>query len=466
MPFSTRTGIASTLRNRSTLRWTTFGLALNTWAFPVHGQGQEMGRAALHVIWSTPITVETVLLPQTGQPGITPREEGISLGQSVDRNGQITLLARSSDYYAATDVLLSNFELNGFRNMVRPQLKGTQSDSPSTLLAKLFGMKQNAPSRVPIVGSMTIDNEGMVWVGGATGHYTGIASDPHSQAYLARLDSSAIPIWERSYKAGNVPFVASMTPTATGDVLVAATDGWLGPSWLALIAAKDGSVVWERRFGNGSGVAVTPMTDDAFLVATFDSAGKGSAYQEDVAVRSVTIKGEVGPPTVVRPAVSKQDGSRYGTIRMSPTSDGAYVVSTWEVPFEQDPAQLKPSEIAKVDTEGHLVWRATIPTGFAVNANQHGAAFCDNPAVATLPDGDGLVACALKGQIHTHRFNRFPGADRQGSMPLPACCDGEHPVALFLFARPDGQVLISGTRPSGNVGPGCSWLARFLVNGV
>ncbi len=313
---------------------------------------------------------------------------------------------------------------------------------------------------------MTIDNEGMVWVGGGTDYRMGIASDPHSRAYLARLDSSAFPIWERSYKTGNLPFVASMTPTATGNVLVAATDGWLGPSWLAMIAAKDGSVVWERHFGGGSRIAVAPLNGDAFLVATLDGAGKGSTYQEDVVVRKVTAAGQVGAPSVVRPAINKQYASSYGAIRMSPTGDGAYVVSTWQISFEQDPAQFKPTEIAKVDAEGRLLWKATIPASFAVNSDQHEAALCHNPAVATLPDGDALVACAAKGRIHTHKFNRLTGEDKQDSLPLPACNDGERWVALSLFVRPDGQVLVSGTRPSGHAGPGCSWLARFSVKGA
>lgn len=444
----------------------TLGLALGAWAFSGHGQGQDMAPTALQVIWSTPITVETVPPSQVGQPDITPREDGILLGQSIDRNGQITVLARRSDYSSSADVLINDFELDGFQRMARLQLKGTQSDSLSTLLARIFRTKELAYSRHPSIGSMTIDNEGMAWVGGGTDYHMGIASDAHSRAYLARLDGSALPMWEKSYKTGNVPFVASMTPAATGDVLVAATDGWLGPSWLAMIAAKDGSVVWERHLGGGSRIAVAPVAGNAFLVATLDGAGKGITYQEDVAVRRVTAAGQVGSPNVVRPAINKQDGSHYGTVTMSPASDGAYVVSTWGISFEQDPAHFKPAEIAKVDAEGRLTWRATLPASLATNADQHGGTFCHDAAVATLPNGDALVACALKRRIHTHEFNRLTGEDKQGSLPLPACNDGDHWVALSLFVRPDGQVLISGTRPDGNVGPGCSWLARLSAKGA
>ncbi len=432
-------------------------------ALPVSSQGQETRSAALQVIWSTPIIRELVPDPHVGKPYIPPREIGISLGQSVDRGGQITFLAMYSDYHSSYDVLLKDdFDLKGFQAMVRLHLRGTPTDSLSTLLARVFGTKENVYSRIPLIGSMTIDNAGMTWVGGAIDRYEGIAG-PHGRAYLARLDGSAVPIWERSYKAGNSPFVVSMTPAANGDVLVAANYGWFGSSWLAMIAAGDGSVVWEQHSGNGAGIAVTPAPGDAFLVASFDATGTHNDYQENVAVRRVTAGGQMGSPSVVRPDINERSGAHYGAIRMSPTSDGAYVVSSWEVSFEQNPARLKPAEIAKVDTEGRLIWRTTIPTSFVVNTGRSGATFCHHPAVATLPNGDGLVACALKGQIYTHTFNRLTGDDTRINVPLPACNVGEYGGTLSLFVRPDGQILVSGTRPGGSAGPGCSWLARLRL---
>ena len=451
------------MEGRGILRSVPLALAIVACDSPLHSQGREVSPSALQVIWSSPITLESVPPPEVGKPYIRPREDGISLGQSIDRREQITFLARRSDFSSSADVLLEDFERNGFEKTIPVKLKGTQADSAPTLLARLFGTKENAYSRIPSIASMTIDKEGLVWVGGATDSYMDITSQQHSRAYLARLDSAAAPLWERSYKTGQVPFVVSLTPTATGNVLVAANDGWFGPSWLAMIASRDGNVFWERHVGIGKGIAVTPV-EDAFLVATFDGSGTGTAYRENVAVRRVTAEGEVSAPKIVRPAINQQRGAYYGALRMSPTSDGAYIVSSWTVWSEQNPALLKPAEIAKVDADGRLVWKTTIPTSFVVRTDGGGARFCDNPAVATLPDGDALVACALKDQIHTHKFNQRSGEDTQGSLPLPSCNDGEHPVALSLFVRPDGQVLISGTRPGGNVGPGCSWLARLPTN--
>ena len=420
----------------------------------------------LQVIWSTPITLETVPPPQVGKSYVRPRENGISLGQSVDRHGQITFLARQSDFSSSADILLEDFERNGFRKITPIHLEGTQADSLPTFLVRIFDTKENAYSRIPSIQSMTIDSQNRIWVGGSTDYYVGIASDQHSRAYLARLDSAGAPVWEKSYKTGNVPFVVSMTPTATGNVLVAANDGWFAPSWLAMIAASDGTVVWEQHIGNGRGIAVAHAADDGVLVASFDATGTDSGYEEGVAVRKIAADGKVGPSTIVRPDINKQNGASYGSLSISSANDGGYIVSSWEVPFEQNPALFKPAEIAKVDTEGRLLWRKTIPTSFVANTDHGGATFCDRPAIATLPNDDALVACALKEKIHIHVFNRLTGDDKQASLLLPACNDGEHPVALSLFAQPNGQVLVSGTRPSGNVGPGCSWLAHLPTSGT
>lgn len=449
---------------RLSLAATAFTMSL--WGLPVLGQEHQVIPSGLQVIWSASITLETVPPPEVGKPYIRPRENGISLGQSVDRNGQITFLARRSDFSSSANVLLEDFERNGFQKMVPIQLKGTQADSPSTLLARVFGTKENAYSRNPSIASMTVDKKNRVWVGGATDYYMGIASDQHSRAYLAQLDGAGTPIWEKSYKTGNVPFIVSITPTSSDNVLVAANDGWFQPSWIAMTAASDGMIVWEQHIGNGKGIAVARAAEDAFLVASFEATGTDQVYEEGIAVQKITADGKVGPSTIVRPSINTQKGASYGNLSISSANNGAYVVSSWEVPFEQNAALFKPSEIARVDKEGRLLWRVTIPGSFVANTDRSGATFCDQPAVATLASGDALVACALKGTIYTHVFSQLTGDHKQTSFPVPACNDGEHPIALSLFVRPNGQVLVSGTRPGGNVGPGCSWLARLPSSGT
>ena len=120
------------MRHYPTLSLVATALTVNLWALPVIGQEHEVSPSGLQVIWSTPITLETVPPPEVGKPYIRPRENGISLGQSVDRNDQITFLARRSDFSSYTNVLLEDFERNGFQNMIQVQLNGTQAECPST----------------------------------------------------------------------------------------------------------------------------------------------------------------------------------------------------------------------------------------------------------------------------------------------------------------------------------------------
>jgi len=290
----------------------------------------------------------------------------------------------------------------------------------------------------------------------------GIASDSHADAYLAKLDKAAKPIWARAYRPGNVPFITGIAPAENGNVAVVAGDGWFAPAWLALLAGGDGHVVWERRFGNGKGVAIEPVEGHRFIVASFDSEGTGSTYNENVAARTVSADGQVGDPTIIRRSINKSIGAYYGNIRMAAAPEGAFIVSSWEMSFSRDPPRLQPSEIAKVSADGQLLWSRTLPDSVVTSNDGSGATFCSNPAIATLPSGDALVACALKGQIYLHRLSPDTGNDEQGKLPLPQCNDAQHPVALFLFARKDGTVLLGGSRPLDNVGPGCTWLARLV----
>ena len=85
-----------------------------------------------------------------------------------------------------------------------------------------------------------------------------------------------------------------------------------------------------------------------------------------------------------------------------------------------------------------------------------------NPALATLADGDALVACALNGQIQLYRLDRDTGEQTAARLPLPEC-QRDHPAALFLMVRRDGAMLLGGSRPGNNVAGNCSWLGRPVM---
>lgn len=440
-------------------------VAFYTAIFPVYSAVFDVKSVGLEILWTMPIIVDPGPPAVVGKPYISPPEKGLVLDKAtMFSDGKIVFLGSLLETNSYSKVLITNVKNHGPEEITKLKLRGVQPKllEPPTFWNKIFGANLNKPSNIPTVASLAAVDENTIWVGGSTHYYMGIASDSHSDAYLAKLDSAAKPMWERAYKAGRVPFVVSMTPTSTGDLVVAATDGWFAPSWLALIAASDGHLIWEHHLGNGKGIAVVPAHGDRFIVASFDSEGAGAAYQENVSIRTISIDGQLGSATIVRKGINKESSGSYGRLRMSASDNGAYIISSWEVSFLSDPSLLHSSEIAKVTDEGKLLWSKVIPDSFKLNINRGGATFCSDPAIATLPNGDGLVACVLNKQIRLHKFDRHTGNDEQGNLPLPECNDGQHQVSLFLFVRKDGKVFLSGSRPSGNVGQGCSWIGRLI----
>lgn len=436
--------------------------ASNALVFPVYGEEFDVNSTSLHILWSTPIIVNTS--PPTGvaKPYIRPyHEKGLALEKSATfADGSMVFLGTQFDSPSYNKVLLTNIEQHGPVVTTELQLRGALPDplDPPSIWNQIFHISGNKPSDIPSISSLAIYGSETIWVGGSTHYYTGMASDPHSDAYLAKLDGAAQPVWERAYKTAWVPFVVGMLPTSTGDLVVVTQNGWLAPSWLAMIAASDGHVIWERHLGNGKGIAMVPAHGDRFLVATFEAKGAGKTYQENVSVYTVSADGQLSSGTILRQSINKYPGAHFGNLNMSATDDGAYVVSNWEDSALDDTSRLKPLEIARVSSEGALLWSKELRV---LLTDRGTATLCSNPAIATLRNGDALVACARNGLIHLYKFDRHTGSDEEGILPLPECNDGILPNALFLFVRTDGAVFLSGSRPRGNVGPGCSWVGRL-----
>jgi hypothetical protein len=434
-----------------------------------HGEKcMDVKSARLQILWSSPITYEpSSITPEIGKPykrsDLLPSRKGFSLDKATTfPDGRIVFLGSLWDAKSFSPGLLINAEQHGPNEITKLQLNGVQPVR-LTFLEKILGL--NKPSDIPYVRSLAADGDGTIWIGGLTHYYMDFASAPHSDVYLAKLDNDANPLWERAYKTGRTPCIVGMAPTSTGDLFVVSADsGWPKQSWLALIAASDGHLIWERHLGNGKGIAMVPAQDDRFIVASFDSEGDGATYQENVSVRTISADGQMGSATTIRQAINKESSSYHGSFRMSATEDGAYVVSSWQVSFLSDPSLLKPSEIAKVNAEGKLLWSKILPDSFILNTDRGGATFCSDPAIATLPNGDALVACALNGQIRLHKFDRDTGNDEQTSLSLPTtvCDGGGYPGDLFLFMLKDGTILLSGSRSGNEAAQGCSWLGYLL----
>lgn len=329
----------------------------------------------------------------------------------------------------------------------------------AVLMASMLG--RDAASDAPVIDSIIGLDADHVLVGGNAENRVGIASDEHSKAYLAKLDISGHLDWKSSFELGNNPSIEGLALTTSGDIVAVAIDRALGASWIIRIAAKDGTLLWKEIWpDSGKSINVAKIDDDTFLVAAFASRRTETDYQEDVSVRSVNGKGIMGPKTIIRAQINNDQGATFGNIKMAPTVEGAYVLSSWEVPFEQIPFQIKPTEIAKVTRDGALAWKSTVQESFSLNVGRSGATFCAPLAIATLPNGNAIVACALRGQIYLHSFAYEDGSDEYKVFPEPTCQSSYAAINLFLFPLQDGKLLIGGAKFGSGAGKACSWLAE------
>jgi len=425
-------------------------------SFPAYAQTPGIAAAKLQILWSTPITSDPGPPTKPGQMGFAPTESGFLFDDvSSFPDGRIVVLGDRLGNNSDVPVLLIDAANHGPGAATSLNLKGA--------VASIFEpvrLYMDGADEAPEVLTVAATGTGSIWIGGITNQYMGIDSDSHGDTYLAKVDSSARPLWERAYKSGDDQLVLSMAAAADGDVAAAAMERGFGPDWMVLVSAGDAHAIWKRRLGNGKGIAIAPAGDDGFLVASLDSVGTGDNYQENVTVRTVSRQGRLGSATIIRQSMITHLGDYDGNLRMSAADGGAYIVSGWDA-WDMDPSQLQPTEVTRVSEDGGLLWNKVLPESFVPEPGGGGTIFCEDPAIATLPNGNALVGCALNGQIHLHEFDRSSGVDAQTSVPTPACSQG-FPVELFLVVRKDGAVFLAGSQIQGSVGPNCSWLGRLL----
>lgn len=327
-------------------------------------------------------------------------------------------------------------------------------DPPGPQFTGTWFFKRQRPNRNPWIMSLAVGAEGALWLGGFSNRYTGIASDVHRDAYRAKLDSTGKPIWERNYGNGGWLAIESIAPAAAGGVVGVGRD--MRASWLAKIAA-DGTLLLERRIGNGKGVAVVSLGGSRFLVAGLAGEGKAPAYQDNVSTWLLDEAGELHGPTRIRDAISREENSYFGRVAASAVADGAYVASIWSDPFHSQAV-----EVARVGLDGALLWRQALPDTVSSRKTKVTTFDTCDLALATLANGDALVACALNGWVQLYRLDHETGEQRTTRLPLPEC-QRAHTAALFLVVRSDGTVFLAGSRPDGNMAANCSWIGRLIL---
>jgi len=420
---------------------------------------------SLQILWSMPIVADPPDPTEIGKIFYHHRGEGLVLLAAAATSAmQIAFLTDIFDPKTNHTALLPDVS-EGPAGLENLDLKGAIADPPvaSNAGSAIFGLKES--NRTPSASHLITDGHGGLWIGGGTNYSMDIGSAVHTDAYLAKLDASGKTLWEHAYHSNAASWIADMAVMPDGILAVAMGGNQVTPARIVLIAAEDGRLLREFPLGIAKSVAITAASGNRLIVASIDPSGSGSTYRDDVSVRTMAADGRFGPPTILRPAISGTlPGAYYGSLRLSASKAGnTYAISSWEVPFEQNPALLKSAEIASVSPDGKLLWRSPLADSFVTNTDRGGATFCSSPAIATLLNDDALVACALHGQIRLHRFDRQTGTDKQSRLALPQCNDDSHPVSLFLLTQQDGTVLIAGSRPPGNVGPGCSWFGRLTA---
>lgn len=400
----------------------------------------------LEILWSAPVVTD----PSRQPAGITTA--GLILNaQSVSPDERTVLLADQVTGGKRSQVLLTDIERNRPDAAVTLTLKGALPAGEG-----LFSRMFNGPIQVPYVSTLAAGMSADVWVGGSSNGYYDFASSPHSDAYLARVHPTGIPIWEMAYGNGGLTTIWSIASLPAGDAAVVGRQGWDGR--VARIS-QDGGQLWERLLGNDLGGAIASLPRDRLAIVGFEATGSGQSrdYRDHVTAWILDGSGKLLTQTRVRDSINKFQHSYFGKVSVVTTDDAIYVASNWTGLFDAQPV-----EIAKLSIDGKLLWNTLLPdTAVAVETAVRSWKGC-SPTVAVTPHGGVLVACALDDQIHLYQIDQSSGAYQESHLPLPDCQTG-HPADLFLAIRKDGTMTLSGSRPGSNVAPSCSWIGRLTA---
>jgi hypothetical protein len=400
----------------------------------------------LEILWSTPVVTESA------RDRLETTTGGLILGaQGVFPDGRIALLATKISDGKRGNVLLTAIERNPEDTAIALTLKGALPASEG-LFSRIF----SGPIQMPEVWTLAAGTSGDIWVGGSSNAYHDVASSAHSDAYLARVAPTGIPVWEMAYGNGSRRTISNIAALPAGDVAVVGREGRDGR--VARIG-PDGRQLWERLLGNDLGGAIASLPGDRLAIVGFEGTGSSQNrdYQAHVTAWIVGGSGKTLTQTRIRDAISKAQGAYFGKVSIVTTDDAIYVASNWTGLFDAQPV-----EMAKLDMDGKLLWKTTLSdTTLSVNTSTRTWRNC-TPTFAVTPSDGVLVACALGGQIHLYRIDQASGASRTDYLPSPDC-HGGRPVTLFLAVGKDGAMTLSGSRPASNVASSCSWVGRLTA---
>ena len=391
----------------------------------------------LEVLDSSPILVDPSIEPF----GLTTA--GLILrATSTSPDGRITFLAGEIKSSIRSQVLIREIGQNRLADAVPLLLKGVQP--AGSLVSWLF----SGPAQTPSVSALAVGGSGETWLGGYTNAFVDIASSRHSDAYLAKVDATGKPFWEKAYR--NQGAISSIAVLAAGDVAVFGRGRSLGR--VARIGPQ-GDQLWEYPLGNDLGGMIAPLSGDRLAVVGFETTETG----QHVTTWILDEKGNQLARTRIRDSISKSQNSYFGNVSLLTSEDAIYVVSNWTGLFD-----ARPVAIAKISMAGQLLWSTLLPdTIVEVRTSVRSWKGC-SPAVGITPQGGVLAACALNEKIQLYQLDQFSGAYQASSLPLPDCQIG-HPASLFMSTRGDGTTTLSGSRPGSNVAANCTWIGHLTA---
>lgn len=392
----------------------------------------------LEMLWSTPI-IGATMPTQLGPVHNVSQGSGVVLSSTyATAAADPSFLADVVSPAAARPALLTVGTASA-----QPVTLSFKDDAPASRRFSFVPFAR--PPRAPFVLAAAAGTNGATWVGGFANAYTGIDSNGHLSAFVAKVDPSGRSIQERLYGPGEV---RQILPQHDGGALILRFDG-PARSWVSEVDPS-GRLRSTTRLPGGAGLAMATAGAD-LVVAGMTGSHLGAGYHEDVVFWTLAPGGAPSGAHLLRPGLNTRAGENYGFVAAFPADDGAYVASAGSG------AAGKPVQIALVSSDGRIVWSRTLAD--TISLRPYTSAVC-TPTLLQLDHRSSLAACALDGAIHVYRFNQATGDYIERRLPLPAC-QAKGGAALFLTRSSNGEVRLSGSRASGNIGPSCSWTGRL-----
>jgi hypothetical protein len=315
---------------------------------------------------------------------------------------------------------------------------------------RLYGAKKE--NAHPMISSSTIAETGDIWLIGSTNNSLDFASAPHNDQYVARLDPSGHPQWEKAYQ-NRWRHIVFAEPSSNS--VIAGGREYFDVAWMAKWD-QHGQKIWDKYLENSSIITAKQLADDKLIVfgARKGKDAAGSAEKAGL-IWFVNKDGQISSPKEVRKFQSPNGGTIDGEIAVNQRSHDFYVASVVE-----DLMESQPVEVSKMDQNGNISWTKTFPSTVWPDSNHHQVVCI--PTITTLSNGDALLGCAKEQKIMLFRLASKDGNIAETRAKLPDC-QKYLSTQLFLFPNDDETMLAAGSRRNGNVAASCSWIGKLAV---